>query len=92
MIGTLKGKYFFGVLQDGSSEVHGVVVEGVGRDGMFLLVRYFDWETHDEEVRLTRVVPLYIVLDAGWRFFQTKRDLLDWLKKADGDTSRAAAA
>jgi|SRR6266498_638650 len=78
MIGTLKGKYFFGVIQGGKSEVHGLVVEEVGRDSRFLLVRYFDWDTHEVEVRLTRVVRLDTVLDAGWRFFQTKQDLLDF--------------
>jgi hypothetical protein len=89
MIGTLKGKYFFGVIQGGKSEVYGLVVEEVGRDSTFLLVRYFDWNTHDVEVRLTRVVRLDTVLDAGWRFFQTKQDLLDSLEEADGDTSEA---
>ncbi len=86
MIGTLTGKYFFGVIHDGNSAVHGFVVEEVGRDSMFLLVRYFDWDTHDVELRLTRVVRLDAVLDAGWRFFQTKQDLLDWLKETDSDT------
>jgi len=51
MIGTLKGKYFYGIIHDGNNEVHGFVVEEVGRDSLFLLVRYFDW-------RLTRVVRL----------------------------------
>ncbi len=89
MIGTLKGKYFFGVIQGGKSEVHGLVVEEVGRDSRFLLVRYFDWDTHEVEVRLTRVVRLDTVLDAGWRFFQTKQDLLDSLEETDGGTSEA---
>ena len=86
MIGTLTGKYFYGIIHAGKSEVHGFVVEEVGRDSMFLLVRYFDWNTHDVELRLTRVVRLDAVLDAGWRFFQTKQDLLDWLKETDSDT------
>src|SRR5262249_41379586 len=86
MIGTLTGKYFYGIIHAGKSEVHGVVVEEVGRDSMFLLVRYFDWNTHDVELRLTRVVRLDAVLEAGWRFFQTKQDLLDWLKETDSDT------
>jgi hypothetical protein len=85
MNSTLTGKYFFGVIQDGNSEVHGLVVQEVGRDSMFLLVRYFDWDTH-VELRVTRVVRLDTVLDAGWRFFQTKQHLLDWLKESDSDT------
>ena len=38
------------------------------------------------KLRLTRVVRLDAVLDAGWRFFQTKQDLLDWLRETDSDT------
>jgi hypothetical protein len=73
MIETLIDKYFFGVIGQDDA-VHGLVVEEVGRDRMFLLVRYLDWDTH-EEFTYVRVV----LRSGGWQFFATKEALIGWL-------------
>lgn len=41
---------------------------------MFLLVRYLDWDTH-EEFTYVRVV----LRSGGWQFFPTKEALIGWL-------------
>jgi hypothetical protein len=73
MTKTLVGKYLFGVIGQDDA-VHGLVVEEVGRDRMFLLVRYLNWDTH-EELTYVRVV----LRSGGWQFFPTKEALIGWL-------------
>jgi hypothetical protein len=83
MLDTLVGKYFLG------DAVHGVVVEEVGRDSMFLIVRYLDWDRHRE---LTYVHVRWGWCEDGWRFFDTKDALIAWLNsndKYDGDAAGA---
>jgi hypothetical protein len=72
MTETLLDKYFFGVIGQDDA-VHGLVVEEVGRDTMFLLVRYLDWDTH-EEFTYVQVV----LRSEGWQFFPTKEALISW--------------
>jgi hypothetical protein len=82
MTDTLVGKYFLGgSVNNPDDAVHGVVVGEVGRNGMFLLVRYFDRDTHKRQPYL-RVVLLSSVLEC-WRFFPTKESLLAWLTDKD---------